>query len=283
MGLFDRFTTPKWQHEDSNVRLKAVDKLDLYNSLEALKYIVENDPDDRVRRRANLKLAHIVCYTCEVNHNAQAFEIINDDVALAQVVLNSSSFRRKAVFRIKDDSILFDLLTNPKCTIYPNVFVAIAEKTNDENCLIVILKQLEGSDYPEHCDSRQKAVKKISDVSVLEDVAKNDVDESVRLEAIKRLDDMRLINENKKETITKDKALDVCVDELIILYKQKPEGFLIDSADAQPVRDIGKKLNDAGGFDYMLEAHEMFSAKVNILGAARNLEMIWDGIGSWKG
>ena len=28
MGLFDRFTKPKWQHKDYKKRIKAVEKLD---------------------------------------------------------------------------------------------------------------------------------------------------------------------------------------------------------------------------------------------------------------
>ena len=73
------------------------------------------------------------------------------------------------------------------------------------------------------------------------------------------------------------------VDELVRIYTNNPDGFYSDSQSAEPVKEIGKKLNDAGGFDMMLQAHEMFSARANILGASRNLEMMWDGIGSWRG
>ena len=73
------------------------------------------------------------------------------------------------------------------------------------------------------------------------------------------------------------------VDELVRLYTNNPDGFYSDSPSAEPVKEIGRKLNDAGGFDMMLQAHEMFSARANILGASRNLEMMWDGIGSWRG
>ena len=73
------------------------------------------------------------------------------------------------------------------------------------------------------------------------------------------------------------------VDELVRLYTNNPDGFYSDSPSAEPVKEIGRKLNDAGGFDMMLQAHEMFSQRANILGASRNLEMMWDGIGSWRG
>ena len=74
-----------------------------------------------------------------------------------------------------------------------------------------------------------------------------------------------------------------CVQELLRLYRQTPGGFLTDSAAAQPVRVIGKKLDEAGGFELMLQAHELFAANSPGMGLARNLEMVWDGIGGWRG
>ena len=90
-------------------------------------------------------------------------------------------------------------------------------------------------------------------------------------------------NTVEKETKTKDQILDECVDELVSIYTRNPGGFLSDSPSAKPVKDIGRKLNDAGGMDLMLRAHEIFSAKITGIGLARNLEMVWDGIGSWRG
>lgn len=74
-----------------------------------------------------------------------------------------------------------------------------------------------------------------------------------------------------------------CVQELLRLYRQTPGGFLSDSAAAQPVRAIGKKLDEAGGFELMLQAHGVFAASSPGLGLARNLEMVWDGVGGWRG
>lgn len=73
------------------------------------------------------------------------------------------------------------------------------------------------------------------------------------------------------------------VDELVRLYSNNPDGFYSDSPKAEPVKEIGRRLNALGGFNMMLQAHEMFSSRTNILGASRNLEIIWDGIGSWRG
>ncbi|NLI52883.1 MAG: hypothetical protein GX417_01005 [Clostridiales bacterium] len=74
-----------------------------------------------------------------------------------------------------------------------------------------------------------------------------------------------------------------CVQELLRLYRQTPGGFLTDSAAAMPVRTVGKKLDEAGGFELMRQAHGIFAASSPGMGLARNLEMVWDGIGGWRG
>lgn len=73
------------------------------------------------------------------------------------------------------------------------------------------------------------------------------------------------------------------IGELLQLYRQTPGGFLTNSAAAQPVRAIGRKLDAAGGFELMLQAHGVFAASNPGMGLARNLEMVWDGIGGWRG
>jgi hypothetical protein len=75
------------------------------------------------------------------------------------------------------------------------------------------------------------------------------------------------------------------VEHLIRLYSSTPkgEGFLTGSSAAERVRMVGEFLDKAGGFQLMLEVHKQFAAVYNVVGAARNLEMVWDGIGGWAG
>lgn len=89
--------------------------------------------------------------------------------------------------------------------------------------------------------------------------------------------------ETKPEIKSNDQILDESVDELLRLYENNPDGFLSTSESSQPVKDIGKKLYDAGGMDLMLRAHEIFSVRVKGIGLDRNLEMMWNGIGDWRG
>lgn len=65
------------------------------------------------------------------------------------------------------------------------------------------------------------------------------------------------------------------------LYEQAPEGFVKGTRSGEPVRAVGERLDEIGGFDLMVETHAVFAAKKPAM--ARNLEMVWDGVGSWSG
>ena len=112
----------------------------------------------------------------------------------------------------------------------------------------------------------------------------------------KRLPDARAVEEQKQKAeelrkkaeekarqplpdISDPDFFSACVDRLVWLYQKKPGGYLTSQADA--VREVGKKLNEAGGMDLMLKAHAAFASRNGLM--ARNLEMVWDGIGGWAG
>lgn len=77
----------------------------------------------------------------------------------------------------------------------------------------------------------------------------------------------------------KELYLQKCVERLVALYRQAPDGFVRDQA--VDVRAIGMLLDETGGMDLMRRAHGLF-ARQNP-GMARNLEIVWDGIGGWMG
>jgi hypothetical protein len=81
------------------------------------------------------------------------------------------------------------------------------------------------------------------------------------------------------DKITPDEAVDM----LVSLYDQSPrgEGFVTDTLSAEPIRGIGRVLYKAGGMESMLNVHAMFAARRPQCG--RNLEMVWHGIGEWRG
>ncbi len=79
--------------------------------------------------------------------------------------------------------------------------------------------------------------------------------------------------------------LDKILEELLKEYRKHPEGFIVSSPEAEAIRKHGETLNSIGGMDLMRQAHARFAQQCNEIGPglARNLEMVWDGIGEWRG
>ena len=68
------------------------------------------------------------------------------------------------------------------------------------------------------------------------------------------------------------------------IYDRSPYsggGFVKGEPPVGRVRDVGERLDEQGGFSLMKEAHALFAALRPAM--ARNLEMVWDGIGTWGG
>lgn len=81
-------------------------------------------------------------------------------------------------------------------------------------------------------------------------------------------------------------AVPEAVDALLAIYDRNPDGFAPGCGDAAAlasVKEIGGALHAAGGMDRMLEAHAEFARRTRVMGAGRNLEHAWDGIGDWRG
>ncbi len=87
------------------------------------------------------------------------------------------------------------------------------------------------------------------------------------------------------QTVFTQMASEEAARMLLELYRQKPGGFRTGEEEAEPVREIGERVNEGGGKALMLETHKVFAEKCGEIGPglARNLEMIWDRIGEWQG
>jgi hypothetical protein len=83
-------------------------------------------------------------------------------------------------------------------------------------------------------------------------------------------------------------TVDGVVDMLAEIYRrpenQYPRGIRPGSAAEKEVRRIGEAIDRAGGKDLMLTVHSAFSVKgEDLFFLKRDLERVWDGIGSWQG
>lgn len=79
--------------------------------------------------------------------------------------------------------------------------------------------------------------------------------------------------------------MDRVLDELLKQYRKCPEGISASSPEADIIRKHGEGLNTVGGIDLMRRTHDRFAEQCSEIGPglARNLEMLWDGIGEWRG
>lgn len=79
--------------------------------------------------------------------------------------------------------------------------------------------------------------------------------------------------------------IEQAVGGLLKIYQSDPQGFVAGAGGAREaeLRRIGEVLNARGGMDLMRLAHAHFASQCPIQGADRNLEFMWDGIGSWRG
>lgn len=85
--------------------------------------------------------------------------------------------------------------------------------------------------------------------------------------------------------LSKSLWFSIAVNQLIFTYRKCPHGFIRgeNTPGEIKIRGVGSALNTAGGMELMQAVYNEFTKLNEIHGAPRNLEIVWDGIGSWQG
>jgi hypothetical protein len=93
---------------------------------------------------------------------------------------------------------------------------------------------------------------------------------------------------NKSDVTMENETIIQLTEKLVQLYHEGPKGsagqpigFYKYDENAKPIREIGENLDKIGGIEAMRKVGEKFSRKLPH--CARNLDMVWDGIGDWMG
>lgn len=189
MGLFDRFK-PKWKHSDPNVRMEAIKELGY--DFETYSEIIKNDDDPKVIIKA-IERCHEF-YNPEYRDNQKLYnnliEDINDESILLDIVYSRCYKEWEyipclAVKKINNESILLDIVNDNKLDTH--IRRAATNKISNESLLVNIAK----SDYDWYV--RDGAINKIDDESVLADIVKNDKDETVRKHTIKKINNKEIL------------------------------------------------------------------------------------------
>lgn len=87
------------------------------------------------------------------------------------------------------------------------------------------------------------------------------------------------------EYASRDSWVEDVAEEIRAMYAKRPEGFYrgFGWPEEKRLREIGQMLHDKRGINLMRKIHSEFASRSIPIGAARNLESMWDGIGAWKG
>lgn len=264
MGLFDRFKTPKWKHDDWKVRLEAVKEL---NDQQILEEIAKTDSDADVRKEAINKinddsiLANIVLTATRGDRFLPLDKIKNNSI-LAQIAIfhPEEKIGKRAVHNITSES---ELIVVAKKALNKFVRREAIEKINDDDVLKYIVKN--DSDVA----SRWIAIRNISDESFLIEFAKNDSEKKVREEAVKKISNESVLKDisiNEEKAYIAEMAVEKISDEsiLIDIVKSSPHQRVCSIAvknisDDSFLRDIA--IDDNQGYSTSREALEKINDK----------------------
>jgi len=174
MGWF----TPDWKSDDKEKRIKAVEKV-----------IAKNDQQ---------KLVEIAYESTYRDAGKLAVTMINDENVLGDIVLDAeNSFVRDAAFKkISNKDVLIDIAKNSRDE---DICLEAAVKGDVKEVIVDIAKntwigRYFVGEYGKIPHVRLKAVRNISDESVLVDIANNSQEDYVvRLEAIQMINDNELV------------------------------------------------------------------------------------------
>ncbi|WP_448549839.1 DUF349 domain-containing protein [Thalassotalea fusca] len=139
--IFDKLFKPKWQHKDSSVRIEAIETLlsvDQQDNVETLKWLVENDEVDLVRRAALIKLNAF-----EEWLNAAQFNSCQKTKAFAEKKVENIVFGQDKSITLSVQQ-KFTLLDN---ALKPSFIEAWLNVEDDPNLIITLYEKLEKPQY----------------------------------------------------------------------------------------------------------------------------------------
>lgn len=156
--------------------------------------IAKNDSIEIIRKMAQFgmqsqhDLLKVIYTEPSIIYREEALERIDNDTLLTDIVLNikDSEIHLPAVRKIHDQFLLMKILN--RTTDY-NIQNSLVEKITDQSVLDLIAKRGWKDNTRWHL--RRRAIAKIKNRTLLEDLALNDPDESIREDAEKRLKEIK--------------------------------------------------------------------------------------------
>lgn len=259
MGLFDRFTKPKWQSDNWEIRLKAVEKLDDQNILTE---IAINDEKAPVREKALNKISDKETFNRllvkEKEEYLQVKYALKDDVTdervLAEIVkrmrIQHDDKREAILDKIQNQEILADISKNAR----------IAEKH-------------EFNAFPGKRQTGLLALNRITDEKILEDIALTAENTEIRNIAVLRLKDEEIlyhIGLNDEDYKIRENAMEKISDEKLLCEIAK------NNADEGIRRNAVEKVHDQETLKYVVENDDNEFVRENAVRNITNEELLID-------
>jgi HEAT repeat protein len=287
---------PMLGDKESSVRIAAVDSLKRLNDpavVEALVGVLKDE--ERSVQIATVEALGAMKSKLAVPHLVEAFHSGEDVKFRIGAAASLKQIGDPVVIKVLTDAfqdkdtqmcqmslgLMWELLTLP----------TLAQQAK-EALLEYYLAALAESDGVKRAEA-VKALSRLADRSAIQPLIKTLKDETceVRLAAVEALEHLKSIlgGMEIRRTLDEYAKMDYwsedIAEKITAMYRKSPDGFYrgFGSPEEKKLREIGQILYEKGGMDMMLQIHEQFSARCNIPGAARNLEILWDGIGNWKG
>lgn len=176
---------------NEDVRRSAVRKV---TNREILADIAEYDPSELIRKMAQFgmleqdSLYQVIQTELNLTLRKEALHRITDDPILAEISLNEkdAAISWPAVRKIRDQFYLMEVLNKSSDQ---NVLIEVIEKITDQSVLVDIARH--GWKGFSSGRIRWNAIRRLSDISALEDIAMHDPDDAIRRKAEKRLEELR--------------------------------------------------------------------------------------------
>ena len=206
MGLFDFLKKPKWKNSNSQVRLKAVEKMSV-DDLETLLEIIREDSDRRVRLAALVKI-----------NDPESIQLLLQE-ALPEEIL--------AAVRARLEEIYTDLIL---CETDERVAGELLALIKSQTVLAAIVAQTDTVAL------RCQAIDAINDPQLLCDLLHQHIGKKPALAAVEKIDDPQMLAEIAEKAVNKS-ARSMAADKLKPVVVEQTE----DTEDTQKVLEQEKQ------------------------------------------
>ncbi|WNC66803.1 DUF349 domain-containing protein [Thalassotalea nanhaiensis] len=188
--IFNKLFKAKWQHKDANVRIQAIQELDLLEqaNVDVIKQLIENDNSELVCRAALLKLNDFEQFLSMANNHSKltirqfAHQRVQLQILESDTVTNS---QKNAYLQHCDKTKFLESWLMAEHD--HQILQALISKVNKPHLLAQFIVKTD------NIDLQREILSGIDDIGLLEKLAKKLTDDKFKLELVNKLNDLQEI------------------------------------------------------------------------------------------